>query len=54
MEVLVCLARHGGDVVSKEELIGDVWAGTFVGDDVLTRCVADLRRALGDDPKPRG
>ena len=28
MEVLVCLARHGGSVVSKEELIGEVWAGT--------------------------
>ena len=51
MEVLVCLAQHGGIVVSKEKLIGEVWADTFVGDDALIRCISDLRRALEDDPK---
>ena len=51
MEVLVCLAQHGGSVVSKEELIGEVWADTFVGDDALIRCISELRRALEDDPK---
>ncbi len=51
MEVLVCLAQHEGSVVSKEELIGEVWSDTFVGDDVLIRCVSGLRRALEDDPK---
>ena len=44
MEVLVCLAQHGGNVVSKEKLIGEVWADTFVGDDALIRCISDLRR----------
>ncbi len=51
MHVLVCLAEHAGRVVSKEELIRTVWADTFVGDDVLTRCVSDLRRAFGDPAK---
>ncbi len=51
MHVLVCLAEHAGRVVSKEELIRTVWADTFVGDDVLTRCVSDLRRAFGDAAK---
>ena len=51
MEVLVCLAQHGGSVVSKERLIGEVWPDTFVGDDVLIRCISELRRALEDDPK---
>ncbi len=51
MEVLVCLAQHEGSVVSKEKLIGEVWSDTFVGDDVLIRCVSGLRRALEDDPK---
>jgi Tol biopolymer transport system component/DNA-binding winged helix-turn-helix (wHTH) protein len=51
MRVLVCLAEHAGRVVSKEELIRTVWAETFVGDDVLTRCVSDLRRAFGDAAK---
>jgi TolB-like protein/DNA-binding winged helix-turn-helix (wHTH) protein len=52
MEVLICLARHDGGVVSKDKLIADVWTGTpFVGDDVLVRCISDLRRAMEDDAK---
>jgi TolB-like protein/DNA-binding winged helix-turn-helix (wHTH) protein len=51
MEVLVCLANHGGETISKEELLKRVWPATFVTDDVLTRCISELRRAFGDDPK---
>ena len=51
MQVLVCLAGRPGEVVSKEELIGTVWVGTFVTDDVLTRAVSELRRILKDDAK---
>jgi DNA-binding winged helix-turn-helix (wHTH) protein/Flp pilus assembly protein TadD len=51
MEVLLCLAKHAGDVVSKEQLIGMVWADTFVGDDALTRCISELRKAFDDDPR---
>ena len=51
VEVLVCLAEHAGETVSKEKLIGAVWRDTFVTDDVLTRCVSELRKALEDDPK---
>jgi adenylate cyclase len=51
MQVLVCLADRPGEVVSKEELIRTVWVDTFVTDDVLTRAISELRRALGDDAK---
>ena len=51
VQVLVCLAERPGEVVSKEELIRNVWKDTFVTDDVLTRAVSELRRALGDDAK---
>ncbi len=51
MQVLVCLARRAPEVVTKEELIQSVWAGTFVTDDVLTRCISELRKAFEDDPK---
>lgn len=51
MHVLVCLANHPGELVSKEQLIGVVWADTFVTDEVLTRCIHELRKALNDDPK---
>ena len=51
IEVLVFLAAHPGEVLSKETLIGAVWPGTFVSDDVLTYSISELRKALGDDAK---
>jgi Tol biopolymer transport system component/DNA-binding winged helix-turn-helix (wHTH) protein len=51
MQVLVCLAAHAGEVVPKERLMHTVWPDTFVGDDVLTRAISELRRAFGDDVK---
>jgi TolB-like protein/DNA-binding winged helix-turn-helix (wHTH) protein/Tfp pilus assembly protein PilF len=51
MQVLVCLADHFGELVLKEQLIRAVWADTFVTDDVLTRCISGLRKALDDDSK---
>jgi DNA-binding winged helix-turn-helix (wHTH) protein/Tfp pilus assembly protein PilF len=51
MELLVYLAGHAGTVVAKEQLISAIWANTFVTDDVLIRCVSELRKAFGDDAK---
>jgi DNA-binding winged helix-turn-helix (wHTH) protein len=46
MEVLQCLAQHAGEPVTKEQLLRTVWSDAFVGDDVLKRSVAELRRVL--------
>jgi TolB-like protein/DNA-binding winged helix-turn-helix (wHTH) protein len=51
MEVLLVLATHAGQVVSRERLLATVWAGTVVGDEALTQSVIKLRRALGDDAR---
>jgi TolB-like protein/DNA-binding winged helix-turn-helix (wHTH) protein/tetratricopeptide (TPR) repeat protein len=51
MQVLVHLAAHAGQVVSKEQLMGAAWPDTFVTDDVLLRCISELRKALSDDPR---
>jgi adenylate cyclase len=51
MEVLVCLARHAGETLSKQTLLQTVWPNTFVTDDVLTRSISELRRVFGDDAK---
>lgn len=48
-EVLSYLARHAGEVLSKEELIASVWRGSIVSDGPLYRVVALLRNVLGDD-----
>lgn len=51
MEVLVHLAERQGEVVSKEELLAALWDEDFVTEYALWRCIAQLRRALGDDSK---
>jgi serine/threonine protein kinase len=51
MDLLVYLAEHSDEVLSKERLIQSVWPDTFVADDVLTSAIWKLRQALGDDPK---
>jgi len=51
MEVLVCLAEHASEVVSKELLLRSVWPDTCVTDDVLTRAIFELRRAFSDDAR---
>jgi len=51
MEVLVCLAEHAADVVSKEILLRSVWPDTCVTDDVLTRAIFELRRVFGDEAR---
>jgi transcriptional activator of cad operon len=51
MRLLLCLARHGGEVVSIDDLITQVWSGVSVTPDSVYQAVASLRRLLGDDPK---
>ncbi|MER8836224.1 winged helix-turn-helix domain-containing protein [Mesorhizobium sp. M0909] len=48
-EVLYALAARPGEIVSKDVLMQAVWPDTFVTDDSLTQCIADIRRAFGDD-----
>jgi DNA-binding winged helix-turn-helix (wHTH) protein len=51
MDVLICLAQHVGETLSKQTLLDTVWPGTFVTDDVLTHSISELRRAFGDDAR---
>jgi len=51
VELLVCLAERPGETLSKEQLMRKVWGDTFVTDDVLTRCISELRKAFADDPR---
>jgi DNA-binding winged helix-turn-helix (wHTH) protein len=51
MQVLLQLASHPNEVLSKDRLLEAVWHNTFVGDDVLVRCISEIRYVFGDDPK---
>ena len=54
MEVLLQLASHPGELVTKRDLHRTVWDGAFVTDEVLTNSIWELRKAFGDDArKPR-
>jgi adenylate cyclase len=48
-EVLMHLLRNAGRVVPRAELLDAAWPGLFVTDDSLTQCIAELRRALGEE-----
>ena len=51
MQVLLTLADHPGEVVSKEQIFRRVSPDTFVTDEVLTRSISELRKAFEDNPR---
>ncbi len=44
MQVLVCLVRARGAVVSRDELIRRCWGGPVVGEDSINRCIQKIRQ----------
>jgi adenylate cyclase len=50
MDVLVCLAGHAGEIVTRKQLLDDVWSGSTGSDEQLTRAIGELRRAFHDNP----
>jgi len=51
MDILLRLAAEPGEVVRRETLLDDVWPRRMVNDEVLSRAIAELRTALGDDAR---
>ena len=47
--MLLFLIERRDRLVLKEELLEGVWRDTFVTPNALTRVIAQLRKALGDD-----
>ncbi len=53
MRLLLCLAGSGGEVVSVDRLLNEVWSGVVVGSASVYQSVSQLRKLLGDvDPEP--
>jgi pimeloyl-ACP methyl ester carboxylesterase len=48
-DVLALLVTHRERVVTKEELLDEVWGDRFVSESALTSRIKDARRAVGDD-----
>ncbi|MGG5820211.1 winged helix-turn-helix domain-containing protein [Falsiroseomonas sp. HW251] len=47
-DVLCHLVLHAGRVVTREALLDAIWPQVTVGDEAITQCVRDIRRALGE------
>ena len=47
-DLLQCLISHRGRVVTKDELLADVWRGRIVSESTLSSRIAALRHAVGD------
>lgn len=48
-DLLLYLAEHAGRLVTKDELLDNVWGQRFVTESVIARMVMKVRRAIGDD-----
>lgn len=47
-DFLCLLLQQAGSLVTKDQLIEEIWAGRVVTESVITRCAAKVRRALGE------
>jgi DNA-binding winged helix-turn-helix (wHTH) protein len=49
VEILGFIVSRGGEIVTKEELLEKFWPDVNVTENTLTRAIADIRKALGED-----
>lgn len=50
-QILLVLMRHKNEVVTKDQLMKEVWPDTFVEEANLSRNIFLLRKALGESPQ---
>jgi DNA-binding winged helix-turn-helix (wHTH) protein len=48
VEILVAIVQKNGEIVTKDELLERFWPGVNITDNTLTRAIADIRKALGE------
>ncbi|MEJ6472965.1 winged helix-turn-helix domain-containing protein [Pseudoalteromonas piscicida] len=51
LAVFEILYQHRGTLVTQEHLLNSVWQNTVVAPNALQRCIAQLRKLLGDNDK---
>ena len=53
LEILLVLVEHSEQVVTKDELMKEVWPNSFVEEANLTQQISMVRKALGEGGKSR-
>ena len=48
LDVLCYLLQQHGRLVSREDLLEKIWGPKVVGDDAITQCLIDIRKAIED------
>ena len=48
-DLLACLAQRPGEILSKEQLVDEVWKGLAVSDATISARISAARAAVGDD-----
>src|SRR5215469_4780130 len=51
LDTLICLVRNQGRMVTKDELLKQVWPGTFVEEINLAVNISAIRKVLGESPQ---
>jgi DNA-binding winged helix-turn-helix (wHTH) protein/tetratricopeptide (TPR) repeat protein len=46
--VLMLLAKYDGTLVTRDNLVDEVWGGRAVADDPINRAIREVRKSLGD------
>ena len=52
LDTLLVLAARAGETVSRDELLQSAWPEGGRHDEALSRCVSEVRHALGDSARP--
>lgn len=52
LQLLIMLAERPGELVTKDQIIDQIWEGRAVGDSALATQVKALRRVLGENGRP--
>jgi Tol biopolymer transport system component/DNA-binding winged helix-turn-helix (wHTH) protein len=51
LKLLLYLIENRGRLIERQEILGEIWNGTHVTENALSREIAKLRRSLDDDSK---
>ena len=51
ISLLILLAKNSGEVVTRQQIMKEIWPDVIVGSEVIAQLIYSLRNALGDDAK---
>jgi DNA-binding winged helix-turn-helix (wHTH) protein len=50
-DLIHLLVRNAGDLVTRDQMLEEVWDGRIVSESAMSACIAGARKALGDNGK---